>query len=230
MAVALTALIVALGGTGYAATAVRPTGDVQSAVKHSKKPKTDSSQDRTLFNSLAAKLDDKAADLAAWTAYLAATAVPNAKHASSADTATNANHATSADTAGGAPPTGPAGGALNGNYPNPGLAGLENVHRVGAAGEPAFQNSFANTGQEPAGFYKDPFGIVHLVGDVSGGTAITIFTLPTGDRPQNFERFVVRAGADTSGATLRVDPNGNVNIFGGATEATLNGITFRTDQ
>lgn len=102
MTVALTALFVALGGTGYAATQLRASGHAQSSARTHKKPKrSDASLDSSLFNKLAAKLNDSSKDLAGLNAYLAITAVPNAKHATSADAATNAGHATSADQLGG---------------------------------------------------------------------------------------------------------------------------------
>jgi hypothetical protein len=96
MAVAMTALFVALGGTGYAATQLPGTGDVQSAAKKHKKPATDTAPDTSLFNKLFAKSNDNAQDLAGLNAFLAVTSVPNAKHASSADSATTATNATNA--------------------------------------------------------------------------------------------------------------------------------------
>lgn len=63
---------------------------------------------------------------------------------------------------------------------------LEAWHVVGAAGQPAFANGWANTGAGYAGaqFYKDPAGIVHVEGFVTGGTLNTgVFTLPVGYRP-----------------------------------------------
>ena len=96
MAVAMTALFVALGGTGYAATQLPGTGDVQSAAKKHKKPTTDTGPDTSLFTKLFAKANDSSQDLAGLNAYLGVTAVPNAKHASAADSATTATNATSA--------------------------------------------------------------------------------------------------------------------------------------
>jgi hypothetical protein len=88
--------------------------------------------------------------------------VPNASHAGVADSATS-------------------------------LAPPEGVHLIGAPGEPQFMNGSANDpGEEgikfnPAGFYKDHEGTVHLQGvvDVGGGGSAPrpIFTLPPGYRP-----------------------------------------------
>ena len=110
MAVAVTALFVALGGTGYAATQIPGKANANAAAKKKKKKKVanDNGPDTKLFNKLFAKSDDLTKDLAGLNAFLAATSVPNAKHATSADSATNAGsatnatnatHATTADTA-----------------------------------------------------------------------------------------------------------------------------------
>lgn len=103
MVVAMTALFVALGGTGYAATQLTrsPTAAV---AKKMKKPASDTTTDKKLFNSLipgahvafAATAGSAASAGSAATAGSASTAT-NAGHASTADTATNAGHATSAD-------------------------------------------------------------------------------------------------------------------------------------
>jgi hypothetical protein len=106
--------------------------------------------------------------------------VPNARHASTADTATNASHASSADAA-------------------QTLAAPEAFHGVGAAGQPGFQHSWTNHGfsaDEPAGFYKDHEGIVHLQGQVvAGAPGTTIFQLPAGDRPDSGKLLRVPAAA-----------------------------------
>lgn len=60
------------------------------------------------------------------------------------------------------------------------------VHLVGGASEPAFQNGWANYGNNyaPISFYKDQLGEVHLRGTAAGiGGQATMFTLPTGFRP-----------------------------------------------
>jgi hypothetical protein len=65
------------------------------------------------------------------------------------------------------------------------LATNEAWHVVGATGEPAFQNAWANYsgGYTVARFKKDKENTVFIEGLVASGTAATIFTLPTGYTP-----------------------------------------------
>jgi hypothetical protein len=85
-------------------------------------------------------------------------------------------------------------------------AAVEGWHEVGAAGEPAFENSWANYlgGFSTAAFYKDPYGMVHLKGLVQGGTIGTaIFQLPDGYRPALTPIFPVRS--NNASGELRID-------------------------
>jgi hypothetical protein len=148
--------------------------------------------------------------------------VPSATHASSADTATNATHASSADTATNATT------AQN-------LAGPEAFHQVGAPGEPGFQNSWLNRGftaDEPAGFYKDAEGVVHLEGAVKGGAPNNvIFQLPPGYRPTSGKDLLVAAACECQAVTN--DPQGGavtvllqtgaISIVGSGISATVDG-------
>jgi hypothetical protein len=137
------------------------------------------------------------------------------------------------------PATGAAGGALAGTYPNPSLAPPENRHVVGAAGEPAYQNGWGTYPlARDAGFYKDPFGIVHIDGAISGGTISagfpptnTVFTLPAGYRPANFVYF---APSSTGGsfnpvvAGAGIQSDGQLFIYAGNNAfVSLDGMTFR---
>lgn len=71
-------------------------------------------------------------------------------------------------------------------------------HEIGAAGEPAFMNSWENygggLGYHPAAFFKDPFGIVHLTGLIKNGMTGVVFTLPSGYRPATTESGVAVDG------------------------------------
>lgn len=112
---------------------------------------------------------------------------------------------------------------------------VEVFHEVGTAGEPGFQTSWVNFGPttyDTAAFYKDPLGVVHLKGTVSGGAIGPIFTLPPGYRPAKSQFFPVNA-ANAYGVVLirgtsegvqagRVHFNAGSNSF-----VSLDGITFR---
>jgi cytoskeletal protein CcmA (bactofilin family) len=95
---------------------------------------------------------------------------------------------------------------------------------------PAFMNSWTNydTTYNPAGYFKDSLGIVHLRGLVKNGTNnTTIFTLPVGYRPSNRELQAVQTNPNTIG---RVDilADGQVTVVSGSNVwVSLDGITFR---
>jgi hypothetical protein len=151
--------------------------------------------------------------------------VPSAAAANSATTAATAENAKSAATA---ENTNALGGTPASGYVK---AQLEALHVIGSPGQPPFHygctRSNSITFQAPA-FYKDPFDVVHLLGDFEGCTENNeMFVLPAGFRPQETERFVIRIGGGVSG-TIRVESEGQVEVFGG-TEGSLTGIQFRTN-
>ncbi|HJZ35681.1 MAG TPA: hypothetical protein VJ204_05345 [Solirubrobacterales bacterium] len=156
--------------------------------------------------------------------------VPDAAHAGTADKATTASAATKADSATTA--TVAANANALGGVPPSGYASsqLEAPHIVGAAGQPVLEGGCVNLSAEfePTGFYKDPFGIVHLQGGVEACTAVfgETFVLPAGFRPAGNQIFIVHGVDDNEAGTVRVDPDGRVERFQ-AKEALLNGLTFR---
>jgi hypothetical protein len=83
-------------------------------------------------------------------------------------------------------------------------------HGIGDGGEPAFENGWRNypTG-EPARFYKDTLGIVHLSGEVMSGVHdSTMFTLPSGYRPLYLQNLACMWGTRmrvTTSGTVRID-------------------------
>lgn len=86
-------------------------------------------------------------------------------------------------------------------------------HNVGGAGEPAFQNSWANygSGYAAAAFRKDANGFVHVKGVVSGGANNTvIFTLPAGYRPGGHENFAVTSSGQFG--QVRVNQDGTLFV------------------
>jgi hypothetical protein len=124
------------------------------------------------------------------------------------------------------PATGPAGGALTGNYPNPGLAAPEGFQT------PTFNAGWQNVGGsfQTAGFYKDPFGIVHLRGDVQrvSGTDSTIFVMPVGYRPSALENFAAYGnGGTAAGVAIRASDGNVVLVAGDVGFIGLGGISYR---
>lgn len=138
---------------------------------------------------------------------------------------------------------GPAGGDLAGNYPSPTLAASEEVRHVASPSrnancvgpQPAVSGEFCRGfatiggggplekewknnggGYEPAGYWKDRAGMVHLQGSVENGGGGTftdqqpVFLLPPPYRP---------------GATRRWE----TQSFSGANPATVDAIEIRAD-
>lgn len=104
-----------------------------------------------------------------------------------------------------------------------------NFHFVGNPGESTFQNSWVNYGApyNPVGYWKDPFGWVHLTGLAKNGTINTpIFTLPAGLRPA----FTVLIGNISNGAIGRLDIGSDgtvVQAAGNNTYVSLENIRFK---
>ena len=86
------------------------------------------------------------------------------------------------------------------------------LHYVGGAGEPAFQNSWANVGDpyQVFCFGKDTNGGVHLFGRATGGGANTVmFTLPVGNRPPKTLLFITKMQA---AGYIQISANGEVKL------------------
>ena len=154
--------------------------------------------------------------------------VPSAAHADSADAAKTADQAGTATSAANAANSERLGGDPASSYLK---AGLEAVHVIGAPGEPPFLNGAENLNASPevakVGFYKDPYGIVHLQGQLLVKDSKPAFTLPPGFRPQAIQ-FFNGIAAEANGE-LRIEPDGDVQFFN-AFQPTLGLVSFRTDQ
>jgi S-layer homology domain len=117
--------------------------------------------------------------------------------------------------------------------------GSEDVHLVGTAGEPSFQNEWHNVDPSTtaeAGFFKDALGIVHLQGSILtpiANNGSTVFTLPQAYRPAKL-LFLPIAGAGAP-AHLILQPDGQLKpgcgSSGGLPPANclvgLDGLAFR---
>jgi hypothetical protein len=98
---------------------------------------------------------------------------------------------------------------------------------------PVLVNGWANYGAgfAPAGFWKDPYGVVRLRGMIASGSPATVaFVLPPGYRPS----LPIYPAAITGSAyrTMSISPNGNVTVGSGTSVAwySLSGIAFRAAQ
>jgi hypothetical protein len=132
-----------------------------------------------------------------------------------------------------ASPVGAASGGLTGTYPSPSIAPAEPVRLVGAPGQPAFDVNWTNVGSgfQPAGFWKDAFGTVHLQGDVQrpSGSDATIFRLPAGYCPVGgIEDFPAYGdGGTAAGVAVRSSDCTVVFVAGTTTFIGLGAVTFR---
>jgi hypothetical protein len=105
-----------------------------------------------------------------------------------------------------------------------------NFHAIGGTGEPVFENSWVNWGSpyNPASFWKDPFGFIHLQGVIKSGTVgSTAFTLPVGSRPVADGIFSVvsngafgRVDIASDGTVKPISPSSNVYV-------SLDNISFK---
>jgi hypothetical protein len=108
--------------------------------------------------------------------------------------------------------------------------GLVEIGQQGWNAATPFANGWRNynKGYNPAGYFKDSMGIVHLRGLVKLGTISKhIFTLPAGYRPARRELHVACTSPNHSG---RVDIRTNgqvVPVAGSNNWISLDGITFR---
>ena len=88
----------------------------------------------------------------------------------------------------------------------------EDWHYVGEAGEPAFENSWStDSGFMALAFRIRESGVVDIHGVVSGGTALTVFTLPEGYRPSaNTASMPANDSVSTTPAWISVLSDGSV--------------------
>ena len=133
----------------------------------------------------------------------------------------------------------------------------EATHLVGAPGQPAFESGSFNFGStegvtlQPAGFYKDHEGIVHLQGLVKIGASSALgkmFTLPAGFRPANntlvfvnvFCAPLAEKCSDEKSTSPLIIAGSNVHLSGidlsggviseQETSVSLDGVTFRAES
>lgn len=120
--------------------------------------------------------------------------------------------------------------------------GREKIHTIGAGGEPAFQNSWADGGRDPH-FWKDANGIVHCSG-LAQKTSVAvasslIFTLPAGYRPTGGTIWkpvycVVGAGVEILNVAIQTTGDVTWQRAAGApatvtVQVDLNGVDFRAE-
>ena len=213
MVVACLALLIALGGTSYAAIKLPKnsvgTKQLKTNAVTSPKVKNNSLTGSDILESSLGQVQSAA------NAANAANAT-NATNATTATTAANADKLDNIDSTG---------------FVRPGSS--EAWHEIGAPGEPAFQNGWSNespSSETTAAYYKDPLGVVHLKGLITGGASSTIYTLPVGYRSSKNGCWVAwRNGAI---AYICFLSNGDIAQTGGSSTSSMltDGLTFRADS
>lgn len=111
-------------------------------------------------------------------------------------------------------------------------------HNIGAAGEPAYQNSFSTYGGGEWGtpsFFKDTLGFVHLRGLVAHSNPMSgyIFTLPAGYRPATAASGHIYACLSGAGiGRVNLLSSGAVEISGSISSdwISLTSITFLAEN
>jgi hypothetical protein len=122
-------------------------------------------------------------------------------------------------------PPGPAG-------PAGGVTPIEGPRRIGASGQPAFQNNYSQaTGYRAPAFFKDRDGIVHLEGSLQNPSPVEgspAFILPVGYRPDARIQFETHTYQQTG--TIEVLANGEVRVLGDTRFGAMDGMEFRASQ
>lgn len=108
------------------------------------------------------------------------------------------------------------------------LANME--PRLQAWQTPTLINSWSDSGgaYATAGYWKDPWGIVHLRGRITGGAFPSdAFVLPVNYRPEATQSFAVPG---TTAAVIDVEADGSVRAISGSGFVSLDSIAFRAYQ
>ena len=96
---------------------------------------------------------------------------------------------------------------------------------------PTITNGTADASSTPS-FYKDEFGVVHLSGRINDitGTRRTLFTLPTGYRPNTNEGYPVVTGGGSFGYASINSTGLLTMITGNSAYMMISGITFKAER
>lgn len=209
MAVALTALFVALGGVSYGfATGSIDSREIADNTIRSKDVRNNNLRSRDLRNNEVRSIDVRNRTLRRHDIALN-TLTKNEINESKLDQVPSAAHADDADRLGGLLPS---------DFARSGAGDV--IAADLATGVTASGGDYLSPG-----YWKDPFGVVHLQGTVTGVVG-DILTLPTGYRPAGTAGFEVPPGV-----TVLVESDGAVRMLSGPLGATvsLDGIAFRAD-
>ena len=114
---------------------------------------------------------------------------------------------------------------------------IEDWHEVGAANEPAFQNSWANAGganDETAAFRLQGVNNLHIKGLVSGGTitdGTVLFTLPEKYWPEKTLKVASMyvQGSSENSYQIELQTDGDLVIYGVSGAAPVLSLHARVD-